>query len=130
MRTIVARSRGVAIGRVDEASLCLPARWWRVAMRLSADLRLAFGGLARAAVRPHSSGTGVRRVQPKPTRIMKKLALVLLLSTFAAASFAQASAPAAGASAPKHKFLKKLKAHKPAASATNPETSADKKGGA
>ena len=61
---------------------------------------------------------------------MKKLALVLLLSTFAAASFAQASTPAEAASAPKHKFLKKLKSHKPATPAVNPEASPDKKGGA
>ena len=61
---------------------------------------------------------------------MKKIALTLLLSAFAVGAFAQASAPAAAASAPKHKFLKKLKSHKPAASAVNPEASADKKGGA
>lgn len=60
---------------------------------------------------------------------MKRLLAALLLSAFAAAAFSQASAPAPAASAPKHKFLKKLKSHKPAASATNPEASPDKKGG-
>jgi hypothetical protein len=61
---------------------------------------------------------------------MKKLALALLLSSFAAAAFSQASAPADSASAPvKHKFLKKLKSHKPVTPATNPENSPDKKGG-
>jgi hypothetical protein len=62
--------------------------------------------------------------------IMKKPLIALLLSSFAVASFSQAaSAPAQAASAPKHKLLKKLKSHKPAAPATDPENSPDKKGG-
>ena len=60
----------------------------------------------------------------------KALFIAILLAVTSAASFAQASAPADAASAPtKHKLLKKLKNHKPGASATNPETSPDKKGG-
>jgi hypothetical protein len=60
----------------------------------------------------------------------KTLIVAAVLSSFAAVSFAQASAPADGASAPaKHaKAHKAHKAHK-AASATNPEAAADKKGG-
>ena len=62
----------------------------------------------------------------------KTLIVAALLSSFAAVSFAQASAPMAadGASAPaKHMKAKKAhKAHK-GASAVNPEASADKKGG-
>ena len=63
----------------------------------------------------------------------KTLIVAALLSSFAAASFAQASAPMAadGASAPaKHMKAKKAKkAKKPASAAVNPETSPDKKGG-
>ena len=62
----------------------------------------------------------------------KSLIVAALLSSFAVASFAQASAPVAadGASAPaKHVKAKKVhKAHK-GASAVNPEASVDKKGG-
>ncbi len=61
---------------------------------------------------------------------MKKFLLTLLLSTLAAGSFAQASQPAPAASSPRHKLLKRLKSHKPATPAINPETSPDKKGGA
>jgi len=62
--------------------------------------------------------------------IMKKPLIALLLSSFAVASFSQAaSTPAQPASAPKHKLLKKLKSHKPGASAVDPERSPDKKGG-
>lgn len=57
--------------------------------------------------------------------------VAILLSVTAVAAFAQASAPAASASAPeKHKMLKKLRNHKPGASATDPERTPDKKGGA
>ena len=61
----------------------------------------------------------------------KTLIVAALLSSFAAASFAQASAPADGASAPaKHMKAKKAKKpHKAASAAVNPEASADKKGG-
>ena len=63
----------------------------------------------------------------------KTLIVAALLSSFAAVSFAQASAPMAadGASAPaKHMKAKKAKkAKKPASAAVNPETSPDKKGG-
>ena len=60
----------------------------------------------------------------------KTLIVAALLSSFAAVSFAQASAPADGASAPaKHaKHKNAHKAHK-AASATNPEATVEKKGG-
>jgi type IV secretory pathway VirB2 component (pilin) len=60
---------------------------------------------------------------------MTKIILAVLLSAIAASSFAQASAPAAAASAPKHKWLKKIKSHKPASVATDPAASPDKKGG-
>lgn len=64
--------------------------------------------------------------------------IAVLLSAAAAASFAQtaasdksATAQAGAASAPaKHKLLKKIKNHKPGASAADPEDSPDKKGGA
>jgi hypothetical protein len=64
--------------------------------------------------------------------------IAVLLSATAAVSFAQtptpaksADAPANSASAPeKHKLLKKLKNHKPGASAVDPEAQLDKKGGA
>ena len=64
--------------------------------------------------------------------------IAVLLSTAVAASFAQTAAPAKSATVPadsasapvKHKLLKKLKNHKPGASAVNPEASPDKKGGA
>ncbi|HEX7690378.1 MAG TPA: hypothetical protein VF453_21910 [Burkholderiaceae bacterium] len=61
----------------------------------------------------------------------KTLIVAALLSTFAAASFAQASAPADAASAPAkhHKMHKAHKAHKAASAASNPQASADKKGG-
>jgi hypothetical protein len=61
----------------------------------------------------------------------KTLIVAALLSSFAAVSFAQASAPADGASAPaKHMKAKKAKHAKHAASAAvDPEKSADKKGG-
>ena len=67
---------------------------------------------------------------------MTKFPLIaVLLSATAFSAFAQTAAapvsPAPAASAPtKHKLLKKLKNHKPGASAVNPETSPDKKGGA
>ena len=64
--------------------------------------------------------------------------IAVLLSAAAAASFAQSAAPdksataqANSASAPaKHKLIKKLKNHKPGASAVDPQDSPDKKGGA
>jgi len=61
----------------------------------------------------------------------KTLIVAALLSSFAAVSFAQASAPADGASAPtKHMKAKKAKKpHHAASAAVNPEASADKKGG-
>lgn len=63
----------------------------------------------------------------------KTLLVAALLSSFAAVSFAQASAPAAAdaASAPaKHVKAKKAKHVKHAASAAvNPQASVDKKGG-
>ena len=62
----------------------------------------------------------------------KTLIVAALLSSFAAVSFAQASAPADGASAPakhhKHHHHAK-KAHAAASAATNPQASPDKKGG-
>jgi hypothetical protein len=70
---------------------------------------------------------------------MTKIHLIaLLLSATSAASFAQTAAPAQAAPAPansasapvKHKLLKKLKNHKPGASAVDPEAQIDKKGGA
>ena len=63
--------------------------------------------------------------------MIKSHLVAILLSATAVGAFAQASAPAASASAPvKHKLFKKLRSHKPAAPATNPEASPDKKGGA
>jgi hypothetical protein len=63
----------------------------------------------------------------------KTLIVAALLSSFAAVSFAQASAPMAadGASAPaKHSHVKKAKhAKKAASAAVNPQAAADKKGG-
>jgi hypothetical protein len=63
----------------------------------------------------------------------KTLIAAALLSSFAVVSFAQASAPMAaeGASAPaKHSHVKKARhAKKAASAATNPQASADKKGG-
>ena len=61
----------------------------------------------------------------------KTLIVAALLSSFAAVSFAQTAVSADGASAPaKHMKAKKAKKAKKAASgATNPEASADKKGG-
>jgi hypothetical protein len=64
--------------------------------------------------------------------------IAVLLSASAAASFAQTADPAKSATAPsnaasapaKHKMLKKIKNHKPGASAVDPEDSPDKKGGA
>jgi hypothetical protein len=70
---------------------------------------------------------------------MTKIHLIaVLLSATATTSFAQTAAPAKtgtaqanSASAPaKHKLIKKLKSHKPGASAVDPEDSPDKKGGA
>ena len=62
---------------------------------------------------------------------MKTIVLATALSAFAAVAIAQASAPAAApaASAPKHKLLQKLKNHRPASAAVDPERSPDKKGG-
>ena len=61
----------------------------------------------------------------------KTLIVAALLSSFAAVSFAQASAPAAGASAPAKvvKAKKAKKAKHAASAASNPEATADKKGG-
>ena len=61
----------------------------------------------------------------------KTLIDAALLSSFAAVSFAQASAPADGASAPaKHMKAKKAKKpHHAASAAVDPEKSPDKKGG-
>ena len=61
----------------------------------------------------------------------KTLLVAALLSSFAAVSFAQASAPADGASAPAkhHKHHHAKKAHAAASAATNPQASPDKKGG-
>ena len=61
----------------------------------------------------------------------KTFIVAALLSSFAAVSFAQASAPADGASAPaKHMKAKKAKKpHHAASAAVDPEKSADKKGG-
>ena len=61
----------------------------------------------------------------------KTLIVAALLSSFAAVSFAQASAPADGASAPaKHMKAKKAKKpHHAASAAVDPAKSADKKGG-
>ncbi|MET0382121.1 MAG: hypothetical protein ABW032_01735 [Burkholderiaceae bacterium] len=61
----------------------------------------------------------------------KTLIVAALLSSFAAVSFAQATAPAAteAASAPAKKMKKAHKAHAKASSAVNPQASADKKGG-
>jgi hypothetical protein len=61
----------------------------------------------------------------------KTFIVAALLSSFAAVSFAQASAPADGASAPaKHMKMKKAKKpHHAASAAVDPEKSADKKGG-
>ncbi len=67
---------------------------------------------------------------------MTKNSLVaVLLSIAAGVSFAQTDAavspPDQAASAPKkQRLLKKLRKHKPAQPATNPEASFDKKGGA
>jgi hypothetical protein len=63
--------------------------------------------------------------------MIKTPLIVIALSVAAAAAFAQTSTPADAASAPaKHKMLKKLRNHKPGAPASDPERSADKKGGA
>ena len=60
----------------------------------------------------------------------KTLIVAALLSSFAAVSFAQASAPADGASAPAKHAKHAKKAHK-AASAASPQANPDsKKGGA
>ena len=71
--------------------------------------------------------------------MLKYLFICAALATAAASSFAQSTAatgdaaatpPEAAASKPaKHKWIKKLRSHKPGASAVNPETSPDKKGG-
>ncbi len=61
---------------------------------------------------------------------MIKYILLAALSLGTAAANAQASAPEASASAAsKQKWVKKLKNHKPAQPAVNPQTSPDKKGG-
>ncbi len=62
---------------------------------------------------------------------MKTIVFATVLFAIATSAFAQASAPAASpaASAPKHKLLQKLKNHRPASAAVNPEASPDKKGG-
>ena len=62
---------------------------------------------------------------------MKTIVLATLLCAIAISALAQASAPAASpaASAPKHKLIQKLKNHRPASAAVDPERSPDKKGG-
>ena len=63
--------------------------------------------------------------------MIKLCLLSIALCVAAAATFAQAPAPAGSASAPvKHKLPKKLRIHKPAQPAQDPERSPDKKGGA
>ncbi len=60
----------------------------------------------------------------------KTFIVAALLSSFAAVSFAQAPAADAASAPAKHVKAKKAhKAHKAASAATNPEASADKKGG-
>lgn len=67
---------------------------------------------------------------------MKRVVFAAVLLSLAGSLFAQgettSAAPAASAaSAPtKHKLLRKLKPHRPASAAVNPEASPDKKGGA
>ena len=61
----------------------------------------------------------------------KTLIVAALLSSFAAVSFAQASAPADGASAPAKHAKHAKKAHKAASGTTSPQANPDsKKGGA
>jgi len=63
---------------------------------------------------------------------MKSVITAALLAVAATAVFAQASAPGAAASTVRQKIAKKYRAAKakhPPASAVNPETSVDKKGG-
>ena len=73
--------------------------------------------------------------------MIKNLLVCMALAAATASSFAQsaaamtrvapAAAPDGAASAPaKHKWIKKIKNHKPGAPAVNPEASPDKKGGA
>lgn len=69
--------------------------------------------------------------------MIKAPLIAILLSVIGVDAFAQAAppapapAPAEAASAPtKHKLMKKLKNHKPGASAVDPERNPDKKGGA
>ena len=69
--------------------------------------------------------------------MIKAPLIAILLSVIGVDAFAQAAppapapAPAEAASAPtKHKLMKKLKNHKPGASAMDPERNPDKKGGA
>ena len=69
--------------------------------------------------------------------MIKAPLIAILLSVIGVDAFAQAAppapapAPAEAASAPtKHKLMKKLKNHKPGASAVDPERTPDKKGGA
>ena len=69
--------------------------------------------------------------------MIKAPLIVILLSVIGVDALAQAAppapapAPAEAASAPtKHKLMKKLKNHKPGASAVDPERNPDKKGGA
>ena len=59
----------------------------------------------------------------------KTLIVAALLSSFAAVSFAQAAAPADGASAPAKHAKHAKHAKKAASAAVDPEKSADKKGG-
>jgi hypothetical protein len=62
---------------------------------------------------------------------MSKYILVAILSLGAAAAIAQAPSAEASASSPaKHSWAAKYKHRKPISPAVNPETSADKKGGA
>jgi hypothetical protein len=62
--------------------------------------------------------------------MFKTILIAGLLSVAAPTSFGQASAPTdAASSAAKHQWAKKLKNHKPAAPASDPERSPDKKGG-
>ena len=67
--------------------------------------------------------------------MIKAPLIAIVLSVIGADAFAQAAppapAPAEAASAPtKHKLMRKLKNHKPGASAVDPERTPDKKGGA
>lgn len=64
------------------------------------------------------------------SHMTKTFIVAALLSSFAAVSFAQASAPEAASAPAKHaKHAKAHKMKKAASAATNPEASPDKKGG-